>query len=274
MKNFFIKALLKFLIPLIIIIILFNSNTFWGLLGLVVYFLYIILSNKITLFTTLASTNYAKGNLEKAFIWYEKAYNSGKMQPMQIASYAYIRLKAGYVDSAESLLSKCLQAKLSDDGSNQIKSIQALVLWKRQKLDEAIGILEEVMKQYKTTSIYGSLGFFLILKGDLEKALAFNLEAFDYNNSDKIIQDNLGQTYLALNELEKAKEIYDSLILTNPTFPEAYFNFGQLCEKLDQPDKAVELYKSALDAKFSYLSTLTKEQIQAKLSSIEYITIE
>jgi tetratricopeptide (TPR) repeat protein len=56
--------------------------------------------------------------------------------------------------------------------------------------------------------------------------------------------------------------------LTNPTFPEAYFNFGLLCEKMDQRERAVELYNRALSSKFSYLSTLTKEQIQSTLDEL------
>lgn len=265
MKNFFIRTLVTFILPLILIIILFNINILLGFLSLIAYLLYSFYLSRAGIFTAIGSSSFTKGNNEKALLWFEKAYKTGKMSSSNIASYAYIQLKLGLIDNSENLLKKVLQLKINDDYTNQVKSILALVYWKRQKLDEAIEMLEEVIKKYKTTSIYGSLGYFLVLKGDLEKALAFNLEAYDYNSSDKIIQDNLGQTYLMLEQFEKAKEIYESLLLTNPTFPEAYFNFGLLCEKINQPEKAVELYKRALSSKFSYLSTLTKEQIQAKL---------
>jgi tetratricopeptide (TPR) repeat protein len=268
MKNFFVRALVTFILPLILIIILFNINILLGLLSLISYLLYTFYSSRAGIFTAIGSANFGKGNNEKAMLWLEKAYQTGKMSPTSIASYAYIQLKIGLIDNSENLLKKALQLKISDEYTNQVKSILALVYWKRQRLDEAIELLEEVMKNFKTTNIYGSLGYFLVLKGDLEKALAFNLEAYDYNSSDKIIQDNLGQTYLMLEQYEKAKEIYESLILTNPTFPEAYFNFGLLCEKMDQHERAIELYNRALSSKFSYLSTLTKEQIQSTLDEL------
>ena len=68
-------------------------------------------------------------------------------------------------------------------------------------------MLEEIIKTYETTTVYGSLGYLLILKGNLENALQFNLKAYEYNPSDKIIQDNLGQNYYLLGQYEKAKDI-------------------------------------------------------------------
>lgn len=265
MKKKLIKTLLTFLLPLVVIAILFKSNILLGLLGLILYLSISIYQSRAAIFTTIGSSNYAKGNISKAIAWFDKAYRTGKMSFSTIAYYAYIQLKSGFIDNSETILAKAFERKMDDDSTNQLKSIFALVLWKRKKVSEAVELLEEVIKKYSTTSVYGSLGYFLILNGDLEKALTFNLEAYEYNSSDKIIQDNLGQTYLALGQYEKSNEIYENLISTNPTFPEAYFNFGLLCEKLDLHEKAIEMYNRALESKFSYLSTLTKEQIQEKL---------
>jgi len=267
MKKNIIKTLVTFLLPLIVIVILFKSNILLGLLGLIIYISVSLYLSRAAVFTTIGSSNYSKGNIDKAIEWFDKAYKSGKMSITSVTSYAYILLKTGFIDNSESILTNALKTGTNEDSINQLKSIYALVLWKRKKIDEATQMLEELIKVYSTTSVYGSLGYFLILKGDLEKALAFNLEAFEYNNSDKIIQDNLGQTYLALEQFEKSREIYESLIATNPTFPEAYYNFGQLLEKLNQPEEAIEMYKRALDAKFSFLSTLSKEEIQEKLNT-------
>ena len=145
------------------------------------------------------------------------------------------------------------------------KSILALVLWKKGELDAATDMLTEVMQTYKTTSVYGSLGYLLILKGDLDKALQFNLEAYDYNASDKVIQDNLGQNYYLLGMYDKSREIYEALMEKSPTFPEAWFNYGLLLEKLGEPERALESMKKALEYKFSYLCCISREDIEAKI---------
>ena len=260
-----LKVLITFLLPIIVIIILIRINVLIGLVALIVYIAISVYSSRSAIYTALGSSNYSKGNIGKALTLFEKAYHTGKMPNTTIAFYAYILLKTGNIELSENLLTKMLKTNLSLDDINQFKSIFALVHWKRQRLDEAIEMLEEVIKNYSTTSVYGSLGYFYILKGDLEKALTFNLEAYDYNNSDNIINDNLGQTYLALEQYEKSKEIYEILISKKPTFPEAYFNYGLLLEALEQHDQAQEMFKVALESKFSYLSSLTKEQIQTKL---------
>jgi tetratricopeptide (TPR) repeat protein len=181
-------------------------------------------------------------------------------------------LKNRELDKADEILQKIMGKNIQSQDLPYIKSIKALVLWKKGELDNAAAILEEVIQTYKTTSVYGSLGCMLILQGDLEKALQFNLEAYDYNSSDNIINDNLGQNYYLLGMYDKAGEVYEKLIAKAPTFPEPYYNYGLLLEKQESFDKALEMMRKAMDQKFTYLSTITKEDVEAAIKRIEGIT--
>ena len=151
------------------------------------------------------------------------------------------------------------------------KSIKALVTWKKGNLDEAIEMLEDVITKFETSNIYGSLGYMYILKGDMDKALEFNLKAYGYNDDHDVILDNLGQTYYLMGYLEKAKDIYEKLInkKIKPTFPEVYYNYGLLLHKMDEKEDALENFNKALNYKTTFLSTISKEEIINRINEIK-----
>ncbi len=150
-----------------------------------------------------------------------------------------------------------------------LKSNYALALWKNGELDRAIAIYEDIFPKYKNTIIYGSLGYLYILKGDLEKALKFNQEAMEYNDTGTVILDNLGQTYYLMGEYEKAEEIFKKLMTLSPKFPEAYYDYALVLEKLGNKSGCIENLKNALNYKPNFLSGVTVEQIQDKLKQVE-----
>jgi tetratricopeptide (TPR) repeat protein len=145
----------------------------------------------------------------------------------------------------------------------------SLVQWKKGNLDEAINILEDVIKNYETTNVYGSLGYMLIQKGDLDKALEFNLRASDYNSSNSIIMDNLGQTYYLKGNYDKAVEVYANLMESNPTFPDAYYNYALVLKSKNEFSKALEIAKKALNYELSFLSTINKSQIDNLINELQ-----
>lgn len=263
------RFLTNFALPAAAIIILFRKNFIYGIIALILYTLYGLYTGKASIFAIMGSRNYSKGNMEEAIKWFDKAYKSGSAKPMTVTSYAYLLLKCGNITEAEKILNEQMNKLLSNEEKMNVKSNLALVLWKKGQLDEAVNMLEEVFSNYKTTTIYGSLGYLLILKGDLNKALEFNLEAYEYNSSNAVIQDNLGQTYFLMGEYDKSQEIYEKLVSTNPSFPEAYYNYGLLMKQKGELNKALELMKKALEYKFSFLSTVSREEVEAEIKNIE-----
>ena len=260
-----INFIVKFVIPVILIIILFSYNGLLGLAALLLAIAFLLYKGRSSLFAYIGNLKYSKGSLEEAINWFAKAYGTGKARPSTTSSYAYLLLKNGKLDESETILNKLISSHPDKDSEMLAKSNLALALWKKGCLDEAISLLEAVINDYKTSTIYGSLGYLLILKGDLEKALQFNLEAHEYNDSNTVILDNLGQIFHLTGQYEKSAEIFEKLLSKNPSFPEAYYNYGLLLLDVNQTEKAVEMMEKALDYKLSFLSTIKKEDIEQKL---------
>ncbi len=262
------KGLIYFLLPAVIIIVALIVNKWLGVAALLVYIAVLIYVLRSAIYTLIGSKKYTQGNIEQAMLLFGRAYATGRASIRTTVSYAYILLKNKDLQKSEEILQKLIKNNQSSPQLPYIKSIMALVLWKKGNLDEATSMQEEVIRTYRTTSVYGSLGYMLILQGDLEKALKFNLEAYEYNSSDNIINDNLGQNYLLLGMYDKATEIYEPLLAKAPTFPEPYYNYALVLDKLGDREKALETIKKALDCKFSYLSTITKDDVEAKINEL------
>jgi tetratricopeptide (TPR) repeat protein len=174
-------------------------------------------------------------------------------------------LKYGKLEEALSIFTQQLtSSNLSDEDRFNVQSNYALALWKKGQLDDAIALLEKVIFKYKNTNNYGSLGYLYNLKGDLEKALNFNLEAYDFNNTNGIILDNLGETYYLLNDLENADKIFKELMALDPKFPEAFYDYALVYEKLGDKEKCIEYLKKAMLYKPNFLSAITAEDIENK----------
>ncbi|HEX2925526.1 MAG TPA: tetratricopeptide repeat protein [Ruminiclostridium sp.] len=223
-----------------------------------------------SIYVIKANSAYQKGNTQEALTLLEKAYKTGSAKASIVTTYGYLLLKSGHLDESLKIFEEQLNSsKIADNDLYSLKANYALALWKQGNLDSAISIYEEIFPNFKNTNVYGSLGYLYILKGDLEKALKFNLEAFDYNSTGAVILDNLGQNYFLMGDLEKADEVFKKLMSLNPKFPEAYYDYALVLEKLGQKELCVENLKNALKYKPNYLSGVTVEQIQEKLDIIE-----
>jgi len=265
-----LKSILNFLIyfvsPVIIIVAGFRFSTAIGVIAVMAYFLLIFYYLRPQIYRLKGSKSYSNDNFKDAIMWFEKAYKTGRGGTGTAVSLAYIMLKNGDVEASETLFKKTYEAKSTEEDYRKIiKGNVALVKWKKGDIDGAIEMLENLVKEFKTTNIYGSLGYLYIAKGDYEKALEFNQEALDYNSTNSIILDNLGETYYCLERYEEAEETYKKIMESNPKFPEAYYHYGLVLEKLDRKEEAQRCFEKAATFKTNFLSTVTEEQIQDKL---------
>lgn len=217
-----------------------------------------------------ASSAYQKKDFQGTLTWLDKAYKTGGAKINVVTTYGYILLKYGTVEDAIKIFDEQLSStKLSNTDRFNIKSNYALALWKKGQLDEAIALFEEIIPYYKNTIVYGNLGYLYNLRSDFEKALTFNLEAYDYNNSNGVILDNLGQTHFLMGDLEKANEIFKKLMELNPKFPEAFYDYALVLEKMGDKEKCIEKLRNALLYKTNNLSAITDRDIENKLAQME-----
>lgn len=221
-------------------------------------------------YTIKANLAFQKGNVQEAINLLSKAYKTGSAKASVVSTYGYMLLKYGKLEEALSIFTQQLtSSNLSDEDRFNVQSNYALALWKKGQLDDAISLLEKVIPKFKNTNNYGSLGYLYNLKGDLEKALKFNLEAYDYNSTNGIILDNLGETYYLLDDFENADKIFKELMSLDPKFPEAFYDYALVFEKLGDKEKCIEYLKKAMQYKPNFLSAITAEDIENKLKEME-----
>ena len=226
---------------------------------------------KSSIYVIKANSAYQKGNTQEAINWLGKSYKTGSAKPGIVITYGFLLLKEGHLDESLKIFKEQINStsKIKDNDLYSLKSNYALALWKNGELDRAIALYEAIFPNYKNTNVYGSLGYFYILKGNLEKALEFNQEAMEYNNTGAVILDNLGQTYFMMGEYQKADEIFKKLMALSPKFPEAYYDYALVLEKLGDKERCLENLKNSLNYKPNFLSGITVEQIEEKLKQIE-----
>lgn len=270
MNNKSMNYIMKIILPIMLIIAACIANKYAGLVCLLAYLLLACCLSRSTIYKLFANIKYARGDMDKTLHWYRKAYEADMAKAGTAITYAYLLIRGGNIEEAEKVFNKIFELKLGQDEKMLAESYYALLLWKKGDLDGAVNMLEKVIEKYKTTTIYGNLGYLLILKGDLDRALEFNLEAYNYNSSNPTILDNLGQTYYLRGEQDKAVEIYEKLMLHNPKFPSAYYNYGLVLLKNADHEKALENMEKALKFNFSpSLSTINKSEIEAKIGEIK-----
>ena len=261
-KNFHILALL------ITIMFFLEDNT---IIAIAFIFIYIIVINYPTILYYIASNKYSQNKVEEANKYFDRVdrcfYSPTKLR----ITYAYFLLLQGQVDKAEGLIKSMLKKEMNDNDKISLSLNYSLVMWKKNDIDKAIDILKKTYIDNKNTLIYQNLGYFLILKGDYNKALEFNLEALDYNSSDAGIMDNLAQTYYYLEEYDKAIELFNEVISKKPVFATPYYYYALTLLNKNNEEKAVEILKQGLDCKFISLSIITKEDLEAKIFELETV---
>jgi Flp pilus assembly protein TadD len=256
------------LIPLLIaaLLVYFGFQVHW-LLGLVVIVAligYASWSNRANLLASKAQEAGARGDTKTAVKLLEQAVRMNRKQPAIMASYAYMLLKDGQIDKADETIGTVRQMPGADKLELNVTITEALIRWKQGRLNDAIAMLEELHGKMQNTMLYGSLGYLYLEQGDLDKALAFNLEAYDYNDSDNVILDNLLATRILRGEWEEARELADALMDRNAKFPEAFYHAALVKEHFGYLESALEHCEWALERRFTAVSTEKRETIEAK----------
>lgn len=208
----------------------------------------------------------------KGFLWYERALKTDKMKPVHVLIYAYLLIRDGVLDKSEQLITKTLfidREKLTDDLVSGAHINLSIIKWKRGNLTEAIEEIEQVYESgFRSTVMYGTLGCYYILNGQYTKGLEFSKEAFEFNNTDPIIRDNLAYNYYLCGNIRTAADMYDELVSENPAFIEPYYNYGLVLEEKGEYEEAIIHYKKALEMPVKFLSTVTHDDVKTAIDRL------
>jgi Flp pilus assembly protein TadD len=259
--RLYIKLALAGAALVLIMIIAFRIHTLLGW-GLFIVLTGVMLhASRASYYALRGSSAFAADEFEKALAWYRKAYASKPCPEKHQIGYAYMLMRTGDPEQAEVVLQKLLREAKNHDSRMQARCNLATAYWLQEKRDEGVAELEDVFEQYKNTLVYGNLGYFKLMHGDLEEALDFNLEAYTYNSDDKTILDNCALNYFMLGKMTEAEAMFEKLMAKAPKRAEPYYYYALTLKELGKTKEAGDQIKLALSKDLSFLTTITRVQI-------------
>lgn len=262
------KIAFLILLPAIIMGLLFYYYPIIGSILLLIAILVLFYINYPTILTLLGQRQYALGNNTKALKILKKAHDKSKRGVNPSVVYAYILLRCGNPGEASKVLNYVLlNPKLKQNERNYVLQNLSLVKYRQGDMQEAVRLMSEVFENYKSSSVYGALGYYKILANSSD-AEEFCKEAYEYNSDDKVIVDNLVQIYLSKKDYAGAKELSQKSIDLGNTGVELYYHAGQAALGLGDIELAKQHFYKAMSCQRSFMTTVSAEEIEQALESI------
>ncbi len=265
------------LMILLVVLLAIIGGASFGVVGAIVGFaaaiVTILIVNRANVLFALGLYRYAKGMHNEAYKLMQRAAATTKLSTSKTLLYAYMMVRDGELDRAEAVINKVTylnRNNLTDANIIDADMSRAVICWKRDNIEEGIEILENLYnKNLRSTTLYGTLGYFYILNNQLSKGIEFNKEAYEYNSDNQVIMDNYACNCILCSYFEKAEEIYNRLLPLKPEFIEPYYNYAMLLEKRMQIREAIHYYKKALQYPEKYLSVITHSSINEAIERLQ-----
>ena len=215
-----------------------------------------------------------KGDVEGAKQAYEELMAAGIYRPGFILPYSVLLLREGTPESyakAKTILAKVQRSpELGADGRPQLLMNYAVADWKLGNHEKAIALLESSHRENVCGLTYQTLGFLYVEHGDVEKALAYNQEALEYDDEDSVSLDNMGQLYYRLlNDKEKAKPYFDKAHEIKPSQIDTLWFLSRYDLEKGDTQAAIEKLETASEGRFSPLNYVDKEQVEAEIARLK-----
>lgn len=271
------QLLINYVVPVVLVLIgaqcgqMYGNKFLGSVLGLLTAVIYLLIVMRGDIFMIRGTKKIKSGEIKKGIELYEKGIKSHTKTEYELyACYAFLRY--GYPDKCIAYLEKAEKnKKLTPAQKAEIASTKGLYLWKTGDME---GAEKEFLKAHElslNSSTYSQLGFILLDEKKFDEALALNLEAAEYNDSDPSIMDNLAMSYFYGGENDKALKIYEGIMEKGTRFPVVHYNYALVLEKAGRLSEAAEQLDEALGYKFSYLASVSRDEVEKKLDSINSI---
>ncbi|MGN0803245.1 MAG: tetratricopeptide repeat protein [Candidatus Faecivicinus sp.] len=229
----------------------------------------------------------SEAKLDEAIKLYDEAYAMGFRKSNVLQGYALLLMRRGKFERAREIMLECSKDKqMSADDRFSLRVDFSICQWKMGRLDKAIETMRTAAQSKMNGMVYTTLGMYLVEQarqtGDFEEVMKLNEEAYEYDDEDAGVLDNMGQMYLAMSEkslgegnaeladeqrakalgyLKKACEIKPDQISS------AYFYAKALHESGDN-DQARKILKKAMEIPFSAILQISREDAEMLLKEI------
>ncbi len=221
-----------------------------------------------------ALMKHQKGKKEEAMKEYGDLYASGVVSAAYMLPYSVLLLKQGGEENyllVKEILKKAEKAPdMTPDKKQQLFVNYAVANYKLGEIEKSVKLLEASHKKSPCGMTYQALGFLYIEAGDAEKALAYNLEALEYDDEDPVVLDNLGQVYYRLlDDKAKAREYFEKAYEYKDTQIDTNYFLALYDIEDGKKDEAAKKLHTALEGNFSPLNYVGPEKIKETLAQIE-----
>lgn len=95
------------------------------------------------------------------------------------------------------------------------------------------------------------------------------LEYMKTADKDSFLQHALALEYIKIDEDEKARNLFNELLLREPTYVGSYYHLGKLLERAGDFDKAIRIYKRGMEEAKRAGDNHSYNELQAALEDIE-----
>ena len=224
----------------------------------------------------------ARAKHDEALKYYAEAYEAGLDRVGTLMSYGVLLMREGeYEKAKEVYLRVHYKPGLSKEDRFDLRNNYAICLWRLGKLDEAIATIKRAAADNKTTLVYTTMGLFLILKaretGDFAEAAAFNAEAYEYDDEDAAILDNIGYLHMSMAEHARAEgdeekvkaerklayEYFTRAHKIKPRQITTLYYLAKMLEEDGQKERAEQFIGAAMKGNFSSICPVSRAEAEA-----------
>ena len=206
-----------------------------------------------SLYFTRGYLSFLMGKINGSDRYFFKAIEKDKKNPDPYLFLGFFNYKKNNFQKAFSFLNNYLDIIKTGNVSN----VEYETLG---KVDEALYVIAEIvlgsgnislleryledirnLKTYKSAFI---LGNYFELKGDLDKALTYYMQAYEENKNDGRLLNSIGVLFVKRNEIEKGMEFLEKAISVSSPDLRAFDNLATIYEKvLGDSEKAKEILR-------------------------------
>jgi Tfp pilus assembly protein PilF len=95
------------------------------------------------------------------------------------------------------------------------------------------------------------------------------LEYMETSGKDSFLQHALALEYIKIGEDEQARNLFNELLLREPTYVGSYYHLGKLLERVGDFDKAIRIYRRGMEEAKRAGDHHSYSELQGALEDIE-----
>jgi tetratricopeptide (TPR) repeat protein len=219
-------------------------------------------------FGNIGYYNHMRSFPAKAEKYYQRGMRFGGMSPKNEGAYGVLLLKQGKFEEALERFNSALSSRACKKQLKPLIGMNRAITWFRLgQVDRAVAALEGLHKSFRGIRVYQTLGYVYTAAGMFDKAEPYNLEACEYEPDDAVIQDNTGQMYLEMGQIDKARGYFERAY-AKKRISDVLYHMGLVAEHDGRPEDALAHYREAMAKNMDALNDVTPAKLRERINAL------